>query len=190
MFQVSEFSTHSIQATFHPWDPLMWLTATGSVKKDWGGEHITMLLTACNVPVLLPTDQGGLWPTAWGICSCALQDSHHFFTTDCFCCVHPCPAPTKPFPLLFPAWSWKNNVPPLTLWYKMPNTSTVGHGDHSGSGVMDTAAEMLTPSQSTSPHEPCWLNSLLTYRLCFDRTRKVVLSYAEKDKLVILSIKP
>lgn len=45
----------------------------------------------------------------------------------------------------------------LTLWYKMPNTSSVGHGDSSDFGDTDSAAGMLAPSQSTSSLLTCAL---------------------------------
>lgn len=81
-------------------------------------------------PVLLPTDQQGLWTTALGICMCCSQlwragDSLAVLF------LHPRlgTGTTKTFPLVFPARSWGNHVPPLTVCYEMPNTSTGRSGD-------------------------------------------------------------
>lgn len=175
------FSTHSIQAT---WDPLMFLITTEKFKTGWGGNLITVLLTACNVPSVTAHSTRHLHVARK---SPALQNGLHQFSS-----IDPLHWHYQNFPIGLFSLTVRKLCPAINSMLQDVNTSTAGRVMRMSNLVVDTAAEMIhhpAPSQSTSPHESYWLNSLLTWMLWHYRIREMALGYAGKDKLVILSIK-
>lgn len=146
------FSTHDIQATYHPWDPLTLFTVTRSFKADWGEKHIIMQLTACNVPSAAahrPARIANHSTRHPCVLHCKRITSSSQLTA--FSASTPCTGTTKTCPLVFPAWSWGNRVPPLTVCYEMPNTSTGRQGDKELKFWSHGRCSINAPSPSSIP---------------------------------------